>query len=144
MLLCVPHEIHLLHSSSLFHFLFSYILYLFHFFLYEWSIFHRTENTYSTYVCDIVIIVWSIFKSHLYTDVYYYILLLMYEASADERPTGDQEVAGSTPAAVGNILSWRLTMKYFLRSFSPFRWLKKDSCQFLAKECAAWRTKPAQ
>ena len=37
------------------------------------------------------------------------------------RPTGDQEVAGSTPAEVGNLLSWRLIMKYFLRSFSPFR-----------------------
>ena len=37
------------------------------------------------------------------------------------RPIGDQEVAGSTPAEVGNILSWRLIMKYFLRSFSPFR-----------------------
>ena len=49
----------------------------------------------------------------------------------DARPTGDQEVAGSTPAEVGNILSWRLIMKYFLRSFSP-----KGSCQFLAKECA--------
>ena len=36
------------------------------------------------------------------------------------RPTGDQEVAGSTPVEVGNILSWRLIMKYFLRSFSPF------------------------
>ena len=34
------------------------------------------------------------------------------------RPTGDQEVAGSTPAEVGNILSWILIMKYFLRSFS--------------------------
>ena len=65
------------------------------------------------------------------------------------RPTGDQEVAGSTPAEVGNILSWRLIMKYFLQSFSPFRWFKKGSCQFLAKECAQywltpWRTKPAQ
>ena len=29
------------------------------------------------------------------------------------RPTGDQEVAGSTPADVGNILSWNLIMKYF-------------------------------
>ena len=57
------------------------------------------------------------------------------------RLTGDQEVAGSTPAEVGNILSWRLIMKYFLRSFSPFRWFKKDSCQFLAKECAQfWLT----
>ena len=34
---------------------------------------------------------------------------------------GDQEVAGSTPAEVGSILSWRLIVKYFLRSFSPFR-----------------------
>ena len=54
------------------------------------------------------------------------------------RPTGDQEVAGSTPAEVGNILSWRLIMKYFLRSFSPFRWFKKGSCQFPAKECAQY------
>ena len=69
------------------------------------------------------------------------------------RPAGDQEVAGSTPAEVGNIPSWRLIMKYFLRSFSPFRWLimkyflwsfspfrwfKKGSCQFLAKECAQY------
>ena len=42
-------------------------------------------------------------------------------AHLDARPTGDQEVAGLTPAEVGNILSWRLIMKYFLRSFSPFR-----------------------
>ena len=62
-------------------------------------------------------------------------------AQLDARPTGDQEVAGSTPAEVGNILSWRLIMKYFLRSFSPFRWFKKGSCQFLAKECAQfWLT----
>ena len=70
-------------------------------------------------------------------------------AQLDARPTGDQEVAGLTPAEVGNILSWRLTMKYFLRSFSPFCWFKKGSCQFLAKECAqSWLTaktiKPAQ
>ena len=54
------------------------------------------------------------------------------------RPTGDQEVKGSTPAEVGNILSWLLIMKYFLWSFSPFRWFKKGSCQFLAKECAQY------
>ena len=29
-------------------------------------------------------------------------------------PTGDQEVVGSTPAEVGNILLWRLIMKLFL------------------------------
>ena len=72
------------------------------------------------------------------------ILLLSYReilpASVAQmcRPTGDQEVAGSTPAEVGNILSWRLIMKYLLRSFSPFRWFKKDSCQFLVKECAQY------
>ena len=42
------------------------------------------------------------------------------------------------PPEVSNILSWRLIMKYFLRSFSPFRWFKKGSCQFLAKECAQY------
>ena len=36
-------------------------------------------------------------------------------AQLDACPTADQEVAGSTPAKVGNILSWRLIMKYFLR-----------------------------
>ena len=54
------------------------------------------------------------------------------------RPTGDQEVAGSTPTEVRNILLWRLIMKYFLRSFSPFCWFKKGSCQCLAKECAQY------
>ena len=41
-------------------------------------------------------------------------------AQLDAHPTGNQ-VAGSTPTEVGNILLWRLIMKYFLRSFSPFR-----------------------
>ena len=41
-------------------------------------------------------------------------------AQLDARPTGDQEFAGLTPAEVSNILSWRLIMKSFLRSFSPF------------------------
>ena len=44
----------------------------------------------------------------------------------------------SIPAEVGNILSWRLIMKYFLWSFSPFHWFKKGSCQLLAKECAQY------
>ena len=39
------------------------------------------------------------------------------DTPSDWRPGG----RGSTPAEVGNILSWRLIMKYFLRSFSPFR-----------------------
>ena len=42
-------------------------------------------------------------------------------AQLDARPAGDQEVTGSTPTEVGNILSWGLIMKYFLWSFSPFR-----------------------
>ena len=40
----------------------------------------------------------------------------------------------SIPTWFSNILSCRLIMKYFLWSFSPFRWFKKGSCQFLAKE----------
>ena len=34
--------------------------------------------------------------------------------------------------------SLELVMKYFLRSFSPFRWFKKGTCQFLVKECAQY------
>ena len=49
---------------------------------------------------------------------------------------GDQEVAALSPSRCGNILSWRLIMKYFLQSFSPFLWFKKGSCQFLVKKCA--------
>ena len=56
------------------------------------------------------------------------------DAPSDWRPGGP----GLTPAEVGNILSWRLIMKYFLQSFSPFCWFKKGSCQFLAKECAQY------
>ena len=34
------------------------------------------------------------------------------------RPTGDQEVAGSIPAEVGNILSWRLIVEIDHEIFS--------------------------
>ena len=50
----------------------------------------------------------------------------IHVAQLDARPSGDQEVAGSNPAEVGNILSRRLIMKYFLRSFSPFRWFRRQ------------------
>ena len=48
-------------------------------------------------------------------------LLLVSLAQSDARPTCVLEVAGSIPAGSGNILLWRLIMKYILRSFSPFR-----------------------
>ena len=48
-------------------------------------------------------------------------------AQMDARPTGDQEIAGSTPAEVGNILSWRLIMKYFYGHSLPLHWFKKGS-----------------
>ena len=38
------------------------------------------------------------------------------DAPSDWRPGG----RGFNPAKVGNIFLWRLIMKYFLRSFSPF------------------------
>ena len=57
-------------------------------------------------------------------------------AQSDTCQTGGQEVENSIPAGSDNILSWILIMKYFLRSFTPFRWFKKGSCQFLAKGCA--------
>ena len=91
----------------------------------------------------VTIIIHSLCLQLLLFSTDYYEILRAYSTCCDSRPqwlswmrrpTGDQEVAGSTPAEVGNILSWRLIMKYFLRSFSPFRWFKKGSCQFLAKD----------
>ena len=60
-------------------------------------------------------------------------------AQLDACPTGDQEVAGSTPAVSATFFRGDLIMKYFLQSFSSFRWFKKGGCQFLAKECAQYR-----
>ena len=37
-------------------------------------------------------------------------------SGSDVHLTGDQEVAGLTPTEVGNILSWKLIVKYFLFS----------------------------
>ena len=42
-------------------------------------------------------------------------------AQLDTHLTGGQGGRRLDPAEVGNILSWRLVMKYFLLSFSPFR-----------------------
>ena len=59
-----------------------------------------------------------------------FLLLLLLPASvaqSDVRPTGDVR-----SRQVGNILSVSFDHE---RSFSPFRWFKKRSCQFLAKEC---------
>ena len=56
----------------------------------------------------------------------------------DARPTSDQEVAGSTPAEVGNILSWRFGHEIFSTVILSLRWFKKGSCQFLAEECAQY------
>ena len=87
-------------------------------------------------VCDsaawlVALKIWTVRLFSLHSaNIHHYMMM--------HRLTGDQEVAGSTPAEVGNILSWRLIMKYFLRSFSPFHWFKKGSCQFLAKECAQY------
>ena len=88
------------------------------------------------YHCHVLHMCYVCVKLYAYVTIYYVFVRVTYAYWL--RPTGDQEVAGSTPAEVGNILSWRLIMKYFLRSFSPFRWFKKGSCQFLAKECAQY------
>ena len=60
-------------------------------------------------------------------------------ALLDARPTGDQDVAGSSPARSATFFRGDLIMKYFNWSFSAFRWLKKGSCQILAEECAQYR-----
>ena len=52
--------------------------------------------------------------------------------------TGDQEVAGSTPDKSATFFRGDLIMNYFLRSFTPFSWFKKGSCQFLGIELAQY------
>ena len=42
-------------------------------------------------------------------------------ALLDTHSTSDQEVAGLTPAGLATFFHGDLIMKYFLRSFSPFR-----------------------
>ena len=58
------------------------------------------------------------------------------EAKALVRYTLSNKKVNSIPARSSNILSWRLIVKYFLWSFSPFSWSKKGTCKFLANECA--------
>ena len=42
---------------------------------------------------------------------------------------------GSILTSGKTFFCWDLIMKKILRPFSPLRWLKKGSCQLLAKEC---------
>ena len=54
-------------------------------------------------------------------------------AQLDARPTGDKEVAGSTPAEIGNIFFVEIDHEIFSTVILSLRWFKKGSCQFLAK-----------
>ena len=54
-------------------------------------------------------------------------------AQLDARPTGNQEVAGSTPAEIGNILSWRLIMKYFYGHSLPSADSRRAAVSFRRK-----------
>ena len=99
---------------------------------YIWGIFRILQFFNQRSICLLLLATFLLHKSVLIYKITPWWLSWM------RRPTGDQEATGSTPAEVGNILSWRLIMKYFLLSFSPFRWFKKGSCQFLAKECAQY------
>ena len=59
-----------------------------------------------------------IYKMNYLQQIKVYMRPKSYPASVaqlDARLTGGQEVAGSAAAEFGNILSWRLIMKYFLR-----------------------------
>ena len=51
----------------------------------------------------------------IYTDIYSRVTLGDYAC-----PTGDQEVAGSTPSGSASFSRRDLILKYFLWSFSPF------------------------
>ena len=51
-------------------------------------------------------------------------------AQLDARPTGDQDVTGLILAGSGNILSWRLIMKYFLQSISSSAYSRRAVVSF--------------
>ena len=63
-------------------------------------------------------------------------------AQLDARPTGDQEVADSTPAEISNIHFFvEIEHEIFSTVVLSSLRFKKGSCQFLAKECAQhWLT----
>ena len=54
-------------------------------------------------------------------------------AQSDACPTGDQEIGGLTPAGSATFFRGDMIMKYFLQSFSPFRWLEKGTFSFWQK-----------
>ena len=62
---------------------------------------------------------------HLFYYLFYLFTPFLCETKQNDpqglrgRLSPTQEVAESTPPRLGNILSWRLIMKYFLQSFSP-------------------------
>ena len=55
------------------------------------------------------------------------------------RPTGDQEAAGSTPAEVGNVLSWRLNdHEIFSTVIFSLPLIQEGQLSVSAKECAQY------
>ena len=56
-------------------------------------------------------------------------------ARLEASPLGMQAALSSIPTS-GTFFRGDFVMKTFLQPFSLFRWLKKSSCQLLAKECA--------
>ena len=52
----------------------------------------------------------------------------------DARPTGDQEVASSTPIGSATFFRGHLIMKYFLRSFLPSADSRKAVVSFWRKD----------
>ena len=60
-------------------------------------------------------------------------LVAQLDAPSDWRPG----VAGSTPIEVGNILSWRLIMKYYLRSFFPLPLIQEGQLSVSGKRMCA-------
>ena len=56
------------------------------------------------------------------------------DAPSDWRPGG----RGFNPRRGRQHSFVEIDREIFSRSFSPFRWYKKGSCQFLAKECAQY------
>ena len=81
------------------------------------------------------------FKSNIDIAFEYLLYQPASVAQLEARSTGDQEAADSIPTGSATFFRGDLIVKYFLRSFFPFRWFKKGGCQFLTRESAQnWLT----
>ena len=90
---------------------------------------HNNNNNNNNNIRRIIIIIIIIIT----TVVVVVVVEPLSVGQSDARTTGDQEVACVVPSGSGNILSWRLIMKYFYGHSLPYADLRRSVGGFLRK-----------